>query len=793
MGENRIMIKKMLVKEFLKNKIVNIVLLLFIVMSAFLISSGTMVVIQLVNSLEAIFEVAKPPHFLQMHSGEVNQETIDQFSRKVDYIEDQETVEMLNIEASNIWFQCKEGNNWNTVSLQDNMMDNGFVVQNKSFDYLVDLNNHIVTVTDGEIGVPVSYMDTYELSIGDKVIISDGSFKKEFKIVCFVRDAQMASSMASSIRFLVSESDHEALKKSTGSSEYIIEYRFNNETYANEFQKLYQAQNSAMPNNGPAITYPLIKLLNGISSGLLAVLLVFVSLLIILVAIVNVRLTIMETLEKEQKEIGIMKTIGFSNRDIRTIYLSKFRLLAIVGCILGYLLELLLNNWLNSGIILTFGESPLTIVEKLIPVATTIFVYLLVISSCKKILRRIEKISAVEALIYGNQKKANDKVEIVSLKNYKGRFINEFYALRECLFQWKSWLLVGIVFLLATVIMIVPINLLNTLQSPKFSSNIGSPQCDIQMGIQFTDEIQEKYQKVKDNLDTITEVSNYEAYATIKYEVYGEEGKETLLIACGDYNLFPIICIDGKSPTRPGEIALSELNAKKLNIKVGDNLEIYKGQKKQKLTVCGIYQDVTAGGYTAKTQMNYEVNEVLSYAFFVRLNDDFNADAFMDKYGSRFNFIKVVPMDEYLTQTFGNLISTFYSVTWITSIVAIFMSGFMIALFIKLKTVKEYSKCAILKAIGFTRREISRQYLLQSTLTALIGIMLGAFIAIFLGENLIGTVLSLTGVGLAEFKFVVNWLSLLICPGILLIVSFVITWQCQRSAKEFNIIDLTNE
>jgi putative ABC transport system permease protein len=673
------------------------------------------------------------------------------------------------------------------------MMDNGFVVQNKSFDYLVDMNNHIVNVTDGEIGVPVSYMVTYKLSIGDKVTISDGDFKKEFRIVCFVRDAQMASSMASSTRFLVSKTDHEVLKKSTGSPEYIIEYRFKNETYANDFQKLYQAKNSAMPDNGPAITYPLIKLLNGISSGLLAAILAIVSLLIILVAIVNVRLTIMDTLEKEQKEIGIMKTIGFSNRDIRTIYLSKFRLLAIAGCILGYLLELIMNRWLTSGIVTTFGNSPLTVVDKLIPAATTFFIGMLVISSCKKILKRIEKISAVEALIYGNPEKGNNKIKLKSLKYYKGRLINECYALRECLFQWKSWLLVGIVFLLATVIMIIPINLLNTLQSPEFSSKIGSPQSDIKMGIQFTDGIQEKYQKVKKQLDNITEVSDYGVYATIKYEVDGEEGKEPLLVACGDYNLFPIICIDGKSPTRPGEIALSHLNAKKLNVKVGDNLEIYKGQKKQKLTVCGIYQDVTAGGYTAKTQLNYDANEVLSYTFFVRLNHDFNEDAFMDKYGSRFNFIKVVPMNEFLTQTVGNLISSFYSVAWITSIVAVFISSFMIALFIKLKTVKEYSKCAILKAIGFTRKEIRRQYLLQSILTAFIGIMLGALIAIFFGENLIGAVLAFAGVGLAKFQFVINWLSLLLCPGILLIVSFVTTWQCQSSTKECNIIDLINE
>lgn len=328
------MIKKMLVKEFSKNKIVNVVLLLFIVMSAFLISSGTMVVIQLVNSLDAIFEVAKPPHFLQMHSGEMNQETVDQFSRKVAYVDAQETVEMLNIEASNIWFQCKEGNHWNAVSLLDNMMDNGFVVQNKSFDYLVDLNNQIVHLTDGEIGVPVSYMDTYELSIGDKVTIRDGSFKQEFKIVCFVRDAQMASSMASSIRFLVSKSDHEALKKSTGSSEYIIEYRFKNESDANQFQKLYQAQNPAMPNNGPAITYPLIKLLNGISGGLLAVLLSIED---------NILLPGLK-LRKEAREIvyqkakQLMKSMGIdhlANHDINKVSGGQLQRAAICRALIN--------------------------------------------------------------------------------------------------------------------------------------------------------------------------------------------------------------------------------------------------------------------------------------------------------------------------------------------------------------------------------------------------------------------------------------------------------------------------
>lgn len=169
------MIGKMLKNYFAKNKVISVVLMVFLIFSAFLMALGSTTFLQMNKSMNALFEKAKPPHYLQMHTGELDQDKIDSFSNKVSYVKDEETVNMLNINAASIWY---ERENKDSISMVDNRMDNGFVVQNKKFDYLMDLENEIAEVNSGEIGVPVSYESEYDLKIGDTLIIKEGNCNK---------------------------------------------------------------------------------------------------------------------------------------------------------------------------------------------------------------------------------------------------------------------------------------------------------------------------------------------------------------------------------------------------------------------------------------------------------------------------------------------------------------------------------------------------------------------------------------------------------------------------------------
>lgn len=788
------MIFKMIQKDFIRNKVINSTILIFLVLSAFLMASGTLVVLQMTNAMDSLFEKAQPPHFLQMHSGDIDQKVIDAFTKAVPYVAGQETVEMLNIEATSIGY--KKQNSQEEISMAGNMMDNGFVVQNTDFDYLMDEDNQIAQVGEGEIGVPITYKVSYDLQIGDKVIIASQGFYKEMTIVCFVRDAQMASSLASSIRFLVSQPDHEVLRAHLGSLEYIIEYRLTNEGLAGDFQRLYEAKESGMPTNGQAITYPLIKLLNSIGGGLLAVMMMLVSFLLIMIAVINLRFTLLATIEEEQREIGAMKAIGFSRKDIRNLYLSKYRILTLIGCVIGYLLALPISGLLVNSISISFGKAQMTMIQSLLPLLTTIIVYIMVMLCSKKILKRIDSISVVEALVYGgtSKKPKKSKAKIMPIKQYSGQQMNFYLAMRTCWIERRSWSLVVGIFLLAICIMIIPSNILNTIDSPEFAASMGNSQCDLGIDLQFRESIEERSVALTEALGKDERVKTFRAFANVKYEIQGEEGYEPFLIECGDYAAFPLVCLQGQSPVQPNELAISYLNAKKFGMKVGDIITLKEGNKRVALKICGIYQEVTSGGYTAKAPIDYIGKDIQRYAFFINLKDPTGVEQMAKEYANAFPYAKVMPMEKYIKQTYGSITESFKGAVLITSIIGAFIACLITALFLKLQMAKEASKCATLKAIGFSNKEIRSQYMMEVGVCAAIGIILGIIVSNTLGEMGTGAILSLTGMGIAEFNFVINLpFTYGIAPIVLVGIALLTTWYSQNTVKNANIIEMIKE
>jgi len=75
-------IGRMLKKDFLRKKLITIVVFVFIFLSALLVASGANLMIELGNSLDVLFSKAHTPHFVQMHIGPLNKAEIDSWSAK---------------------------------------------------------------------------------------------------------------------------------------------------------------------------------------------------------------------------------------------------------------------------------------------------------------------------------------------------------------------------------------------------------------------------------------------------------------------------------------------------------------------------------------------------------------------------------------------------------------------------------------------------------------------------------------------------------------------------------------
>jgi putative ABC transport system permease protein len=159
---------KILKNDLKRNKVISGILLLFIIFSALLISGSITVISSLKGSVDNLFEKADALHFLQMHAGEINQDEIDDFVANNPLVKKQQTITMINIEGDYVFLTDDE------ISLSGSAIDLGFVMQSVGFDYLLDLDNNIIKVEDGQIAVPIHYMKTYDLEIGDHIHIRQG-------------------------------------------------------------------------------------------------------------------------------------------------------------------------------------------------------------------------------------------------------------------------------------------------------------------------------------------------------------------------------------------------------------------------------------------------------------------------------------------------------------------------------------------------------------------------------------------------------------------------------------------
>ena len=91
--------------DLTKNKAVSVALVVVLTLSAFLMATGAMVMERLVGSVDQLFEEAKPPHFLQMHTGDHDPEALERFASEHPEVEAWHVVDMLGFDGPTVAWQ----------------------------------------------------------------------------------------------------------------------------------------------------------------------------------------------------------------------------------------------------------------------------------------------------------------------------------------------------------------------------------------------------------------------------------------------------------------------------------------------------------------------------------------------------------------------------------------------------------------------------------------------------------------------------------------------------------------
>lgn len=735
------MYRKIIKNDIKNSKLITTTITAFILLAAMLTSLVAILIIDLVGAIDHSMLRAKSPHFMQMHSGDINIKRLENFANTQGNVDSFQIQGFLNIGGEKIII---EGN-----SLAGSIQDNGFATQSDSFDFLLDLKGNIIHPVEGEIYAPIYYMKENQIKVGDEVKI-DGN---TFTVAGFIRDTMMNPAMISSKRFLVSDQDLKKIEN-FGRLEYLIEFRLKNSSDLSDFEADYIK--AGLESNGPpAITYPLFKLANGISDGIMIGVLILISMLVIAVTFLCIRFTLFTKIDDDYKEIGVLKAVGLRVSNIKKLYLAKYGAITVVACILGFLLSLIIQRPLSENIRLYMGETDSHFLSLLGGIVGATIIFLVIMLYVNGVLSRFKKISAAQAIRFGAPQEKSKSTKKFCLDKNHLFSCNVFLGIKDVIARKKIYITMLLVLVISFFIMIVPQNIYNTISSRSFMTYMGIGNCYMRMDIQQTDHIAKKTAEITKVMEQDDSISHFTVLTSMMFDINMDDSStQRLKVELGDHLAFPIVYAKGKAPEKDTEIAISILNADDLEKKIGDKINLVIDGKVRSLTVCGIYSDITNGGKTAKATFEAKQQEVLWSIIPVKFYDNRVTDSKVSEYKDRFSFAKISNMDDFIHQSFGTMVTAIQKASYASIATAVFLVILVTLLFMKMLVTKDRYSISILKSLGFTVANIRRQYVTRSIIVLILGVIVGTVLSNTLGE-LVGVAV-ISSFGASSFHFEIN-------------------------------------
>ena len=410
----------------------------FVALSALLVAGGTGLIVTLNGALDALFAAARVPDVVQMHAGPVDRDAVERWAATQPLVAEVQLTPMIVVDAEAVYL-APDG-----TSEEGSVMDIGVVRQNASFDFLLDERNAVFAPQPGEIGVPMYYARRDGIAIGDRVRFRAGDHAATFTVAAIVRDAQMNPAIVHSKRFVVHPNDFAALQRLFPETEFLISLRLHDPDRADEAIAAYRA--AGMPAVGPIVDRQLFRTLNGLSEGIVAAVVILLSGLLMVIALLCLRFSILASIEEEYREIGVMKAIGMPGRSIRLIYVAKYVAVALAASAVGYAFSRPLSALLAADVTEYLGSAPAGSVGGVLPMAAAAAVCAAVVVSAFLVLRRFRSISAVGALRGTGMRRRDDVRRVRPLHRSRRLGVNTVLGLRDVAQRPALYALLGFIF-----------------------------------------------------------------------------------------------------------------------------------------------------------------------------------------------------------------------------------------------------------------------------------------------------------------------------------------------------------
>lgn len=739
---------RLLINDFRKRAWKNLILFVFMCLSVTVAAVVVLMLSQLFTSITDMYETANPPHFLQMHMGDVEQEKLEAFNESYDGVQAWQCVPMIDLYGGELTVEGADG----VYTLSDCRLDISLVKQNDGYDVMLDDSRRPLALTGNEIGVPVILLEQYQIAQGDRITVCADGIETVFTVQAYVYDGMMNSTMCSSTRFLISDEMFDTLLGQIGETEHLIETWFADSAQANAYQSAYEQSELQLPKNGQAITYTMIFLLSALTDLMTAMVLVLAGVLMLVIAVICMRYVLLAELEDDVTQIGTMKAIGIPERSIRRLYLTRIGLLLAGACVCGPAIAVGVRGMFTGHVSRMFGEQPLCAADLGAAAAVTVVIAVVICLAAGKILGRLRKRTIVDLLVLDRGFGKSGKVR-GCLHRCKRLPFSMVYGWHEAKRGYGVifWLL-----LLVTFLIFVPVRTYQTMQDETFVTCMGSPVCDLQAEVLQGSQLEER----KQTLDQLCEqaeadgsIQELNVLRRVRLQAYNSAQEPVgVHMDTGAGAGSGIAYLGGRAPENAQELALSVLLAEELGCSLGDTIVLQAQEQTCELTLCGIYQDVTSGGRTAKCVRAFDNIPAEKYTYQMKLSADAQsfADTLRQQLGSGYS---VEAMEDFLDQTLGGVTARMRQSVGFVWICGLVLTVLIAVLFMELRLARTMPALAQKHIMGIPTLAMCLQELYPILLWGICGALAGTVFGELMGASLIGGLFSMLGLGLQRITF----------------------------------------
>ena len=736
-------------KDLKRKKAMNIIVLLFIVLSTMFVASGVNNIIKVTTALDDYFEMANmPDYFLTTYNKNLAVD-IDETLNSASAVDSYRVEKVLTLTYENFIWEDEE---------IDSYVGGNYIQSDIGLNYFLSDGSMLETVKPGEIYMTESKADTMGVSVGDKLTIEVNGLSREFVVADKIKDALTGGSGFTVCRYILSAEDFEYFL----SADNIEELYGSNAVYiySSDMDMALKQIKSLIDNSALKADRTLMETVYIFDMIVVGILLV-VSVILILIAFVVLRFTITFTLSEEFREIGIMKAIGIGNFRIRALYLVKYMGLSIIGAAIGLILSFPFGKMLmdvSAQSIIIGNQNTI-----LINIVCAILVIVVILLFCYSCTGKVKKMTPIDAIRNGQTGERFRKKSIMSLGKSKLP-ATPFLALNDIVSSPKRYSIVGFTFFLCLTLMLILSITVFTMKNGGLSTAFGWADCDLYLDSKMNKECMvegghEKLEKHLDDMEKILAQNGIPAKCyqemTFSLPVSFGDNESKILVYHGvgttmdmyEYTL-------GTAPQNTDEIAITRIAADMLNVSIGDTVTIKTIDGDKEYIISAFFQGMNNQGVALRLHGDEYINYVQTNGFvntqivFTDNPDEKEIESRMEEIQRIFPEYENIETCATVTANALVVTDTLATVKNIMVILTVVIVILVTVLMERSFIAKEQGEIALMKAIGTRNGTIYAYHTLRFLFVGILAVILGAIFALPITQLCMNPIFKMMGMEL---------------------------------------------